>query len=553
MRTLSVERLALLGLTLAALPAPAWGGGFDVPDVGTEALGRGGAFVAKADSGLAMYYNVAGLAQQRGTRLMLDVNLIAHNAQFTREGKYPGTPCLELPFGSEERRQCEASTPWAGQPYPTVGNRQGFGYQPFLALSTDFGYFQRWTFGLGVFSPPGLGSRQYGARREFVVRDKMGNDNTSVRYEVELPNRDRGAWDLPSSPRAPSPARYDTAETNFTILTPAFAVAASVLRSGDLRRPGPSRSLLDAGAEVQWVLGQFDLTKANLSPLGPSLCGATKDHPNCDSYATIKANSMSPGFVFSLLGHPTRWLDLGLTYRPQVSLDAPGWVYPTAVAGSGSKLGIFPATFSIKLPHIVRWGIRGVSRYDDGTERFDVEVDGTWENWSVQQAAIVRSGNFELGQDLDGDGKGDLLTEAPQRFKDSFSIRAGSAYNARLGDLARVTFRLGGYFDSASTNVQDTNLTAYSTEKLGLTLGLGYRRRGFWVNLAYAAVFMPDRVVTGSQTLRAGSATNGTRWVDGVDAEIYPANGRYQFSIHTVSLGLGVNFDELGRDSLYAN
>ena len=33
---------------------PARAGGFDIPDLGTEALGRGGAFVAKADSPLAI-------------------------------------------------------------------------------------------------------------------------------------------------------------------------------------------------------------------------------------------------------------------------------------------------------------------------------------------------------------------------------------------------------------------------------------------------------------------------------------------------------------------
>ena len=39
-------------------------GGFDIPDLGTEPLGRGGAFVAKADSPIAIYYNVAGMARR---------------------------------------------------------------------------------------------------------------------------------------------------------------------------------------------------------------------------------------------------------------------------------------------------------------------------------------------------------------------------------------------------------------------------------------------------------------------------------------------------------
>src|SRR5438552_2535181 len=72
-------------------------GGFDIPDEGTEPLGRGGAFTAKADSPLALYYNVAGLARQRGTRLTADVNLIFHDIAFTRAGSYPDDPATPFP------------------------------------------------------------------------------------------------------------------------------------------------------------------------------------------------------------------------------------------------------------------------------------------------------------------------------------------------------------------------------------------------------------------------------------------------------------------------
>ena len=57
-------------------PRTASAGGFDIPDQGTESLGRGGAFVAKSDSPLALYNNVASLAKMRGTRLLVDVNLV---------------------------------------------------------------------------------------------------------------------------------------------------------------------------------------------------------------------------------------------------------------------------------------------------------------------------------------------------------------------------------------------------------------------------------------------------------------------------------------------
>src|ERR1700757_3833401 len=97
------------GAVIVALVAAAravYAGGLEIPDNGTEALGRGGAFTAKADDATALEYNIAGLARQRGTRVLLDGNIILSTLDFTRSGPYPDAP--------------SAATPWGGQPFPTV-------------------------------------------------------------------------------------------------------------------------------------------------------------------------------------------------------------------------------------------------------------------------------------------------------------------------------------------------------------------------------------------------------------------------------------------------
>src|SRR5215831_4888425 len=83
--------------------ATAWAGGIEFPTLGTEALGRGGAFVATADDGTAAYHNPAGFAQQRGTRITVGASLIGMDLSFRRAGSYSGGP-------------------YNGQPYPTVSN-----------------------------------------------------------------------------------------------------------------------------------------------------------------------------------------------------------------------------------------------------------------------------------------------------------------------------------------------------------------------------------------------------------------------------------------------
>jgi hypothetical protein len=113
----------------------------------------------------------------------------------------------------------------------------------------------------------------------------------------------------------------------------------------------------------------------------------------------------------------------------------------------------------------------------------------------------------------------------------------------RIAENQRVTVRAGGYYDSAAHPYEWTNLGAYSATRYGLTAGLGFTHRGFTINAAYASVFMPDRTVTNS-SIRAGSSTNGTDYVDGADPVLIVGNGVYTGHIHTLSIGLMFRFSE---------
>ena len=123
-------------------------GGFEMPDNGAQAVGRGGTFVAKADDGTAIYFNPAGLARQRGTRLYAGGNFFFHSFSFQRAGSFPDDPN-------------DARTPWGDRAYPLVSNASGPFFAPFLAVSTDFGTFDRFTVAAGIFGPPSVGNRTF--------------------------------------------------------------------------------------------------------------------------------------------------------------------------------------------------------------------------------------------------------------------------------------------------------------------------------------------------------------------------------------------------------
>ena len=73
-------------MTLMALAAVSFGGGFQVPEQGAGAVGMGMAFTGKADDLSAIYYNPAGLTQLHGTHVSLGIHGISVKATYTRTG-----------------------------------------------------------------------------------------------------------------------------------------------------------------------------------------------------------------------------------------------------------------------------------------------------------------------------------------------------------------------------------------------------------------------------------------------------------------------------------
>ena len=70
------------GVGVGVARAPAFAAGIEHPDVGTIAIGRGGAYAAAPGDGLALQYNPAGFASQTGWRLTLDANLAWQGLSF---------------------------------------------------------------------------------------------------------------------------------------------------------------------------------------------------------------------------------------------------------------------------------------------------------------------------------------------------------------------------------------------------------------------------------------------------------------------------------------
>jgi long-chain fatty acid transport protein len=125
---LASRALALGTLFVSLTPLSAHAAGFYVPDLGVRALGRAGAFTARADDLSAGWYNPAGLADQGGTRFLGDVGFVKQSVTYQRQDA-AGSP-IGFPAGNSS--------------FPFV--------IPYLSVSSDFG-LKNLTFAASVYGP----------------------------------------------------------------------------------------------------------------------------------------------------------------------------------------------------------------------------------------------------------------------------------------------------------------------------------------------------------------------------------------------------------------
>jgi hypothetical protein len=468
-------------LLVVLLPSAAFAGGFELPGNDAEALARGAAFTAKADDGMALDYNVAGLAQQRGTRLLVGANLLLQDYTFQRAGAYPGDAGDPKTFG--------------GRPYPLVSNQGGPFVAPLFVLSTDFGFFERWTFAIGLFAPSAVGNRSYGATVDNL----------------------------------PSPGRYDLVSENLLIVYPTLAAAVRVTR------------WLDVGAELQLAVARFDLQSMSYAPFNAMACPSA-EYPACDVPTRVQTSGVTATAALGVLMHPLRALDVGVHVRGPIALDTSGTVSnPKLDIGKDADLHLDaasgPAQFHSHLPWVVRLGLRW-KFLRDGFEAGDIELDGNYEAWGSAERD---------GDTLHIESLGivsNVTADITRHYHDTFGARLGGAWNARLGRVV-LSLRAGGYVDSAATNDADTRLDFDTMLKLAGTGGLGVRVRGISINVAYAYVWSPTRTV-GDGVVSPIDGFDGSHGNGGVPFGAVN-DGVYRARTQILSLSLGIAWNELLR------
>lgn len=462
----------------------------EFPDNGSEQMGRGGAWIARASDPLATIFNPAGLAGQP-SRVTIQNNTIFEHTCFTRVKATNDTTQDPLvnPDGTYPRVCNDIS--------PTVNPQIG----ATIKLTDRLGL------GLLVIGPSSAGEKTF---PDFV------NDSTG-------------------RPQA-APGRYLLIQQKGIILFPTVGVGYEVVDN------------LRLGASFSWGFSRLSLTSATTS------LNADKTTPaGNDTRATIQVKDyFVPGFTVGGIYSATPEIDIAGWFKWSDAIRATGDVgtvanfysqQPSKIrngdtifedCGTGTTAAIATkpcgngdnghvkiaipmeakVAFRYHKPRVMPVEVaappppapvtpeegppagdlaaqppppapvvaaRASSHVRDplATDVFDIEADLTWANNSALDTIDIRFPGDASGRGtlpVAGVAGGEIPPNADQKrgYKDVFGIRVGGDFNVVPDKLA---IRGGGFFETSALEPQYQNIDFAAPSRFGLSLGATYRIR----------------------------------------------------------------------------
>lgn len=448
--------LFVLAATVAALPTSlAHAGGFEFPDNGVRALGRGGAFVARADDPTAIYHNPSGITRLTKPSLLVDLNVSHVDYRFKRAPTRRTTRSGQAVRVPEQGGFEEVSN--SAPPFPA----------PFVSYVHPLS--SSWALAAGIYGPSAYGWRDF-------------PDDGPQRYEL----------------------------TNSEILLTYTTLAIGWQGWGGRLRLGAS--LQAASVPKMHIELKTDGDPGILTSGGGYV---QSEDPRWDNTSVL---DLSRGFIpTGILGvtvAPTDSVEVGLSYRPGFELRTEGTVSvqyskfftydpdpddpTTHNVGREEQCATIPAerrfecsrdaqmsddgaSLTLNFPHIVKAGVRYVDRVTTEAsgvqERWDVELDVTWERWSTLRDITVEfDGQLSFNPFF---GNGDTLKTVPLRerpivlphdWQDVVSVRLGGDFRATQA----LTLRAGATYETSTFPKHAVDLLAEGFPRTTAAVGASY-------------------------------------------------------------------------------
>ncbi len=492
-------------LAFATTSGATFAGGIETPGLGVQGLGRGGAWLARADDALAAHFNPAAMVRNPdGAHLGAHLMLRKHCFERMGEDGAPVSPGQGLNAAPGE--VCADIPPF---PNPQVG--------------ATYHLARRFAIGLAVVGPHKHGVAKW---------------PTVVQYENAFGVKDADH---------PAPQRYLMLDDDALAVFPTLSASYAILPN------------LSVGAGFIWGLASFEFSNMAVAVSTP------EDAAQHDIKSTISGfDGFMPGFVASAAWAPTRRLELAGWYRfvdaikSDVDLFAEanyfnqGRVDEEAIADPANQTRLEDAgTFRFVLPMEARLALRyrhprssrgqqafvtkhgGYARDPMSEDLFDLELDLGWANNSA-----VKSVEIFMSEGIQINGTpGFVPPDAGivRNWRDVVDVRLGGEFVA-IPDLLAV--RAGGFFESKGVEDRYLSLDFHQGTKFGFGAGATVRLATFDVSASYGHTFFGalDNGGQGAVHGLSGDETTGFRTTQVING------GRATASLDEVALGATVHY-----------
>lgn len=445
----SLAAPAAIAIAFATIltPAPGTAAGFEVGENTPRALARGGTGVVNTSDASAVYFNPALLPRVKGHQLLVSANLLSLDVNFQRND-----------FVYEQGGQTFERS------FEPAQNQTGLFPAPFLAASFDFGP-EDFGFGVGLFGPPAFGNPCYGERE--------------------------------SGECIPDP----TGATRGMVTEADLLVAYLGASAGYRFRLGEDHDLsLGLTAALAYMNTDFSVfVEAN-----PGAAPPWTENPENEAF--VQAKSLTDFVPTGILGLAYRKgaMRFAASYRPPMKWKAKGSVqveFPEQLQGFDPTLSSDVAYLETWHAGSLRlgWGLQGGEHPARPSEpRWDLEINGIWENWSaVDFFRLELEGNIEM-RGLDRDDQGDYPTQVLYPFyqvkgyQDTLGVRGGFSY----GINSWLSAHAGAFFETAAQSLEFTSADFISWDRYSGSLGATFHLpANLDLALGYAFIYSPPREV----------------------------------------------------------
>jgi long-chain fatty acid transport protein len=480
-------RFCLLGLSSLLIGSSASAGGYEFPGDGARALGRGGAFAARADDPMAIVVNPAGLASLPGTQIWVSTHLAFAKDCFTRnqpgvaaDGTTPTAPVWPDGWGQDPSGNAIS--------YTEVCNEKNKRFSAVPSIAVTWRISKRIGMGFGVIPSNGGLAQRWGGRSYQV--DNANGSQRSYQGYVEAPAGSTAAGNTPLVPLSngqgllPSPTRFQLVERRVVALYPTIAVGARPFR------------WMQIGAAFGWGIAgvRFVQSFRNL---------VSGEEPNAfEGQAASEAKDwFAPRVSASIHFIPHDKVDIVGVFRWDEAFRATGTLeaaVPAIDNGAASGLNTLKGRSTVFVPRPwwitfgVRYADRITRRPDDpdapgrqsglvqdpmSSERWDIEANLTYEkNSKVDRFDVMIEGlDAEQGSPLVPPGGINASASVRENWQDQLSVRVGGDWNVIRGKLALrsgFSYETNGFTGIGSKTSKGGTIEFMPLQRFGLHLGL---------------------------------------------------------------------------------